>query len=190
MGAMARTPIFGTCHICGTHGTLSFEHVPPKAAFNDKRVLRSTFEQTIASETRDSPQGRIQQRGAGGYTLCEKCNNDTGSWYADAYTAWAHQAMKYVIMSRARPSLAYPYNIYPLRVLKQIICMFLSVNGSYFQQAHPDLVRFVLNRESKYLSPNIRVFAFYTFSERMRSSGISASITGFGTGSSTLRIMS
>jgi hypothetical protein len=36
---MSRRPVIGTCHICGDHGKLSFEHVPPKEAFN-KRVVR------------------------------------------------------------------------------------------------------------------------------------------------------
>lgn len=28
----------GTCHVCLREAPMSFEHVPPQAAFNDRRV--------------------------------------------------------------------------------------------------------------------------------------------------------
>ena len=31
--------MIGTCRLCGARGELTFEHVPPKAAFNDRGVL-------------------------------------------------------------------------------------------------------------------------------------------------------
>ena len=31
----------GICHLCGSNGKLSFELVPPEAAFNDQRVLEA-----------------------------------------------------------------------------------------------------------------------------------------------------
>lgn len=33
------TARFGICHICGNDGKLSYEHVPPEAAFNNHRIL-------------------------------------------------------------------------------------------------------------------------------------------------------
>jgi hypothetical protein len=39
---------FGICHLCGTDEKLSFKHVPPENAFNNQRILRSTFEQVLA----------------------------------------------------------------------------------------------------------------------------------------------
>ena len=35
------TLVEGTCCICGSHGKLSFEHVPPKQAFNDHGVFEA-----------------------------------------------------------------------------------------------------------------------------------------------------
>ena len=90
-------PIFGICHICGQHRKLSFEHVPPEAAFNEHSILHTAFEDVLRSENLDKVRGRVQQRGAGAYTLCEKCNSDTGSWYAGAYAEWAHQAMRIML---------------------------------------------------------------------------------------------
>jgi len=180
----------GICHICGNDGKLSFEHVPPESAFNDQRILRSTFEQMLAKENMDEIEGRQQQRGAGAYTLCEKCNNDTGLWYVPAFSSWAQQAMRVVLGTRGRPSLEYPFNLFPLRVLKQVTCMFFSVNGTYFQKAHPDLVRFVLNKECKEFPDYLGVYAFYTLSNRSRSAGVTGVVKGFGSGSSSIHTFS
>ena len=68
----------GICHICGKYGKLSFEHVPPEAAFNDHRVLRVSFEQELASKRPDEFRGQHQQRGAGAFTLCEQCTTIQG----------------------------------------------------------------------------------------------------------------
>lgn len=183
-------PVFDICHLCGMHKRLSFEHVPPRAAFNQSPILRSGFEQVAMSEDLDDLKGNIQQRGSGAHTLCEKCNNDTGAWYAAPYVKWAEQAMRLLLAARGQPSLVYPFHLYPLRVLKQVVCMFFSVNNAQFQTAHPELVRFVLNRESREFPPNVRVYAFYTFSNRMRSNAASASIQGFGGDNSTLHVFS
>jgi hypothetical protein len=183
-------PIFDTCHICGELKKMSFEHVPPEAAFNDQRIIRTAFLEMLAAENLDELKGKYQQRGAGAYTLCEKCNSDTGAWYADAYARWARQAMAYVISTRGRPSLQLPYNLFPLRVLKQVVCMFFSVNGSHFQKGQADLVRFVLNKEMKFFPSHVRVLAFYTFSDRSRSVGTTAVVHGMGSSQSKMHVLS
>ncbi len=45
---MAKKRREGTCHICGCYGPLSFEHIPPHAAFNDRPVIRVEFEQAMS----------------------------------------------------------------------------------------------------------------------------------------------
>jgi hypothetical protein len=59
--------------------------VPPEAAFNNRRILHTAFEKFLRSENLDELPARVQQRGAGAYMLCEKCNSDTRSWYGGAY---------------------------------------------------------------------------------------------------------
>ena len=86
---VARSPVIGTCHICGTHGKLSFEHVPPKKAFNNRRVVKVGFDEAMSVGPYDQlEKGHIDQREAGAYTLCSTCNNKTGSWYADGFADW------------------------------------------------------------------------------------------------------
>jgi hypothetical protein len=68
--------------------------------------------------------------------------------------------------------------------------MFMSANGPQFQIAQPELARFVLNRDIRHLPNHVRVFAFYTVSDRSRSSGVAGLLAGFGTGSSNGHIFS
>jgi len=88
--------------------------------------------------------------------------------------------MAFLITARGHPTLEYPYRLFPLRVLKQVVCMFSSVNSSGFQKVQPDLVRFVLNPYSRDFPSTVRIFAFYTFSNRIRASGAAAMLRGSG----------
>ena len=84
------------------------------------------------------------------------------------------QPARILNFTRGRASLHYPYHIFPLRVIKQIICMFFSANGPTFQSVHPELARFVLNKEQKYIDPRYHIYAFLTESNRSRQTGIVA----------------
>jgi hypothetical protein len=81
----------GICHICGAYGKLSYEHVPPSAAFNDKPVLYTTLLKILQRGDLDGLTGKKLQRGAGANKLCEKCNATTGHWYGAAFADWAYQ---------------------------------------------------------------------------------------------------
>jgi hypothetical protein len=169
---------FGECCICGVTGKLTFEHVPPRAAFNDKRIFEAHVQSLLAGKWApgsEITEGRYAQRGAGRYSLCGKCNNDTGGWYGTSYVDFVQQAMVLLHASQGTLSLAYPYDIYPLRVLKQIIVMFFSACGPDLRKAHPDLVRFVLNRDVQELPPKIQFWAYMphpTESTAVRQAGI------------------
>jgi hypothetical protein len=151
----------GPCCICGAEGKLSFEHVPPRSAFNDHPILVANIEELIGNwdGVISSMKGKIHQLGAGSYTLCEKCNTRTGAWYGPAFAEWAYQAFRLLNFTRGAPTLYHQFRIFPLRVIKQIVCMFFSTNGPGFRAVYPDLVKFVLNREDRCLRPEIRVYA-------------------------------
>ena len=170
---MARKKVFNNCRICGTHTQLTFEHVPPRAAFNDCPVVGKHIIDLINKDPDcyfDS-KGHKSQRGAGAYTLCKKCNNNTGTWYGTAFAKFAHQSLDILKHTRGLPSLYYPFRIYPLRVIKQIITMFFSVNSDLFRLNHPDLVKFVLNKHERYLSPGIRILVYFNLSPHARFAG-------------------
>jgi hypothetical protein len=181
---------FGVCHICGKFGKLSFEHSPPEAAFNGHRVLRVSFEQVLKNQHPDEFRGRYQQKGAGTVTLCEKCNNDTGHWYGKAYADCAAQAMRIVLGTGGRPTLEYPFSLFPLRVLKQIVCMFFSVNGPLFRTRQADLVKFVLDKDLQSFPDHVRVYAFYTLSNRSRAASVSGVLKGLGSSHSSVHVFS
>ena len=167
---------FGKCHLCGEPGELSFEHVPPRKAFNERPVVKAQFEDIIGLGPDEQIRGTIHQRGAGGYTLCPKCNNDTGRWYGVSFIDWCYQGFEILEKTNGKPTLIYLNYLFPLRIIKQIITMFFSVNGSEFGDANPELVKFVLNRDKKYLSPKYHFFVYYNISSRLRCSGVSARV--------------
>jgi hypothetical protein len=168
---MARAPE-GHCHICGCYGKLTFEHSPPNAAFNDRPIVLANIREMLDRGDLDNLRGRRQQRGAGGFTLCKRCNSLTGHWYGSAFASWAHQGVELIKATQGYPTLIYPFNIFPLRVIKQVVCLFFTANGPMFRLAHPDLAKLVLNRDTKFLPSNVKVYAFYAPSNRARSAGI------------------
>jgi hypothetical protein len=175
----------GICCICGTHGKLSFEHIPPKRAFNDHGVFEADVIKMLAGAwvPGEKPKdGKVKQLGAGRYTLCVRCNNDTGSGYAATYVEVAKQAMFLLWRSRGEMSLAYPYRMFPLRFLKQIVTMFFSACGPGLQEHNPDLVRFVLNRETRILPPKFQFYAYlhHPESSALRQSGLTGVTRGSG----------
>ena len=171
---MSTRTVYGHCHLCGRYGPLSFEHVPPKSAFNSDPVYARKFEEVLGEDysVDTQPRGRKIQRGSGGYTLCGKCNNDTGAWYGNAYVNWAWQGRRFSAMSSVAPSIYLSFHIFPLRVLKQVVCMFFSVNHADFHKAQPELQRFVLCPERRILDPKIKIYAYHSISQRLRSTGI------------------
>ena len=170
--------VVGRCRICGFKTKLSFEHVPPRSAFNDCPIVRKELFELINTDPNRYFDERkdISQRGDGAYTLCERCNNDTGSWYGDAFVKWAHQGMGILKHTQnaehkqSAASISYTFRIFPLRVIKQIVCMFFSntKTDAQFSRNHPDSVKFVLKKEECNLNPDIRIYTFFNSGERSR----------------------
>lgn len=159
--ARSRQPSFGTCHLCSQDTDLSFEHVPPEKAFNGTRARGFGIDDWLKNEG-ELPEtgGRTNQRGLGAYTLCAPCNNKTGAWYAAEYVRWAvgfWEKLDQIPRSERRATI-WVANRFPLLFLKQACTMFFSANGpKTFAARHEDLVRFVLNKESRALPPDIDV---------------------------------
>ena len=162
---MAQRKKQGTCRICGRFGDLSlFEHVPPESAFND-RPIQVLEGMEILAHDHDPTRGRKHQRGAGRFTLCAKCNNDTGSWYGNRLRRMRPFAASATCTAEPRrPSLYLPYRrIYPL---PDTFCgswsgLLFSANGPDFRERHPYLVRFVLNKYLTGIPPAASRFYCY-----------------------------
>lgn len=151
----------GYCHLCLKHGPLSFEHTPPRAAFNNRPVLLAKYEDVINSLPGEQVRGRVQQRGAGAYVLCGPCNWFTGHQYVPSFLGWCEQGMNILLRARGEPLLRYPIWLRPLETLKQIVTMFLATNAPTFGLANPELLRFVRNPRAKGLPRQYRFFTYY-----------------------------
>jgi hypothetical protein len=155
----------GPCHLCAIVGKLSFEHVPPRSAFNDRPLFSADskwlLEEAHTFEEFTNPRGTPEPEGAAAFTLCERCNNVTGSWYGPAYVGWAVQGREH--LSRMRSSTTAKvssFSIFPARVLKMLLCMFASANPPGTLSRERDLQRFVLDRDAVHLPPQFRVYCF------------------------------
>lgn len=168
----------GICHLCGQSGALTYEHVPPRKAFNNSRVvsLRGLEAVGLGPYEPQRGQGAIQQRGAGAFTLCSNCNNTTGSWYANHFNCWCHQAAEIMKRSMGQPTLHYFYHMFPLSILKQIMTMFCSVNGPQLTSDYPELRTFILNRESRSLPKLFRVYVYLNLTGKGRHVGLSGQV--------------
>lgn len=145
---MSRCMPTGTCNICGDVGPLSFEHVPPRSAFNDRKVLLASVDDywNRGPGRGQEARGKQFQAGYGANTLCERCNRTTGKWYVPFFADWCRQGMEFHDRTGGKASLLYFSTLYPLPILKQVVTMFLARNGAGFRADKKEpLVRFVLN---------------------------------------------
>ena len=151
---IAMTPIIRTCKLCGKNTVLTFEHVPPRSAFNrwpsrfyaGKELMLHVASPELPWEL-SKRKWVQQQRGYGAYTLCADCNSYTGRKYAPAYTDFCVQALQQIgEQGSTRGNITISFrNIYPLKVMKEILCMFLSINHAKFGDRYPDIREFVKN---------------------------------------------
>jgi hypothetical protein len=110
---MGKKSMPGICHICGEQTDLTFEHVPPECAFNDKPFIYTTLMEGMDIGPNDPLKGTLQRKGMGAYTLCGRCNNQTGKWYGDAFGKWAVQGREILLRSGGRPTLIHMHLIFP-----------------------------------------------------------------------------
>lgn len=145
--------MIGICHLCGKEKELTYEHVPQKGANNSKRVQLITGKEIFNSEKiyTGQPLNYInQQKGAGGYTLCKECNNNTGNWYAKEYNKFAN-VIGYVMtnevdFNKVKAIQFCGDNLHFQRIIKQILCMFLSTIQPWKLKNFKDIQEYVMNK--------------------------------------------
>lgn len=165
--------IEGNCALCGKFKKLSFEHVPPAAAFNNKPIFIQSHEHLVNQSSYVYGKKMKSNKGFGGYTLCEACNNNTGDWYARDFVEFAHQGMKIIQSTKPQYIIKGTYKIKPLNIIKQILTMFMSADKSGYLQSQNDLVKFLLNKESVGIPKKYRIHLYSTLSHKKRMIGYS-----------------
>lgn len=122
----------GQCALCGSNCNLSYEHIQPESCGNDKPITIYNLDDYQNGEIykeNGKAKGRfISQRGFGGYTLCMDCNSFAGSHYINSYKSFYLQC-KSAYMTSKKSNITFSLkNIYPQRIIKAILFMFVSIN--------------------------------------------------------------
>ncbi len=127
---ISKKPI-GCCHICGSYGKLSYEHIPPEDALNSNSAIVYTGDNALKRYTGEKAKYINRQQGMGKYSLCESCNNNTGSWYAKSYSNVAKDVAHYLYANGDLSHgdiLSFQFKELPaLAFIKQIVVMFCSI---------------------------------------------------------------
>jgi hypothetical protein len=173
----------GRCHICGKHGRLTFEHIPPLAAGNErygKSLDISRYLQTDPSAPLSSMRSSKQPRGSGAYVLCPSCNNLTGAWYVQDYATWVEQGERHRQALGATNSIALPFRIFPARVYKQIMSIFAATCRPEMFDANPLLRKLVLDKDTRGMPDGLRLYCYLVDRENRysRHSGVAGVIVG------------
>lgn len=143
---MDRKNKVGKCHLCGSVGKLSLEHVPPEKAFNSSKSKLFGGEQLIGRDNLpwdfENLKAEHHQNGIGGNTLCIKCNCNTGAWYVKSYIDFVAKGYDELVKNKPAVNTSAVINfhdVYPLRIAKQILVMFMSVNNEDFLDKQQEL---------------------------------------------------
>jgi hypothetical protein len=155
--------MMGVCHICGIEGKLTFEHIPPKRAFNSNPVAIQTIWGRKLQYEYGLPEAPAQRfgRGMGKRSLCQKCNEWTASEYGEAFAQWSVQALRYLDRAGPDGQLLLPFEIEPLRVIKQIIVMCLATAEYQDPLLHSTLRNLVLCPYERHIPPCYRFHIYF-----------------------------
>lgn len=178
----------GICRICGEYKKLSFEHVPPGATYNKQSVRFVSVKDFIEAEKEkdimpwelNRVKGKVSQRGRGDYYICEKCNSNTGSWYASHYKKFV-DAFMYVMYQGAgqeyQSVTLEMLDMHPLPIIKQVLTMFCDINENLAMNDE-SLKSFIMDKNSQSLDTNkYRIFMYMLRGGIQRTAPLSAMIT-------------
>lgn len=176
----------GKCALCGKECELTFEHIPPRAAFNSKPARPvSGFELLTEKNLNGSERMpwdteglryQNQQQGMGRYSLCKVCNNNTGSWYGDAYVFFANVVHAAISSCSDDDSEGITIlDVYPLRFIKQILSMFCSTSDPDNSLLQP-IREFVLDKDAVGIDKRrYKLCMYFTKSSVYKQTGIMVS---------------
>lgn len=169
---------WGECALCGKECELTYEHIPPRNAFNNLRtkvVDGTTYFENLSlgedAKNFDELKYENAQQGKGKYSLCKACNNNTGTWYGPAYVNFAHSmaySLNRVNVKRGEYLNVTGIMIKPLNIIKQVMSMFCSINNICRTDYLNPLQKFVLDRNSHDLGQfRLGIFVFLRGCERL-----------------------
>lgn len=179
----------GICHICQKRCNLTYEHIPPYKAFNwysaksiegDEIMKLITDSNRMPWETNGLKYCQ-KQRGMGMYSLCQNCNNITGSFYGTEYIKFAHTINnlfpKIVEICKRNENNIVEIEIKRMRPLlfaKQVLSMFCSTCQSITKE-DKHISDLLLNKDMQGLdSKKYKLSMFLLNQHRIEYTGIQA----------------
>lgn len=161
----------GICALCGESRPLTFEHIPPQCAFNNKLIFVQKHDHLVSEGSPLFGKKMRSQRGFGKQSLCAACNNSTGNWYVKDFCDFVNQGWK-ILEGNTNPGYVQgEYIIKPQNVLKQILVMFLSADSSGALRDIPGVKEYLLNKDCCDFPPDIRIFLYSNASPQKRLLG-------------------
>jgi hypothetical protein len=155
--------VIGFCKLCGEKKKLTFEHIPPRVAFNKTtRYFSIPSDEYYITDNllKLKPKGNIIQGGVGSYCLCKDCNSFLGQNYVRSYVDFVNIGMNLLYKYEFNTVLFKAKNQNPLRVLKQVASMFISISEPTFKETCPEIFDFVRKPEKIDLPEKYRFFMY------------------------------
>lgn len=146
----------GRCRLCRSDRLLSYEHIPPRSAFNADKVVGFENPEDFFGKTDEelnellaTAKKYYQQAGAGSYTLCRDCNSKLSS-YAHAYAFLCRELnhLSFFPMTSWIPHQV-ELDIRPLRVFKGLVASMISVAPQEFFDEDDMVKTFLEDRDSR-----------------------------------------
>lgn len=155
----------GNCSVCGEYGRLTYEHIPPKGAFNNSQIKIKTHENIFEKESYLFQKSSTLNKGYGKYCLCSNCNNFFGGAYCNEYIDIVKQCYNYFDNNiRSNRSNDIPLKIKPLNVLKQITAIYICLNSGYIDESDKEQIKnFLLEKENQFLPEKYSIHIYNTF---------------------------
>jgi hypothetical protein len=149
----------GLCRVCGERRQLTFEHIPPRCAFNAESLKSYTLAEFWKLQAGERARYASEQRGAGEYALCTECNSTRGgTWYVPEFCIWAQVIGSQLQAVPTDGSIAAVRiglrHVRPARFVKQVVSMLLAINEPAFGDDHPALRQFVTELDRRGLPTN------------------------------------
>lgn len=163
----------GICRVCGLEKPLTREHVPPRAALNDDYYYLATFDQMLEAGPEPLKEGPRYQGGIYFEALCKDCNNNYCNRYNRELIRWIHGGeylLRQLYAAGGDSAEITAQKIYPLRIIKGILAMFLSIKPERFrfEPVGQELARLILDKEAKGLPEGVKVYAYFNHTGNYR----------------------
>ncbi len=164
---MKNPVVFGACLLCNQDKELTFEHIPPKSAFNRNiryydiphDVFWNNLTDCVVGEKKF---GKKKQTPFGENCLCEKCNSFLGSTYVKDYKNMAQACLS--MLNKYPNALHFefliPNYINLINFIKQVVAIFICSNDHSFAKRHEELREFVMNKDSRQIPEKYQIYMY------------------------------